>query len=220
MIVVVAHPSPTVATGMAAALDRDLGVSATSVTTIDELWEDVAARTPELVVVDALLAPQQTPALCARLAQHRIKTLVLTRAEEPVPYFALLECGAAGFVLAGDGVAGLSGAVRAVMAGHTHVPPHLLGTVLHELIVERRADDAAPAGRLESLSPREREVLALLGRGADTREIASHLVISPHTAKTHINRVLGKLGLSSRAEAASFAVSHDVRPQLLEATHD
>ena len=91
--------------------------------------------------------------------------------------------------------------------------------MLHEVVVARRQEE--PAGdRLDSLSPREREVLALLGRGADTREIAARLVISPYTAKTHINRLLGKLGLASRTEAAAFAVSHDVRPKLLEVSHD
>ena len=73
---------------------------------------------------------------------------------------------------------------------------------------------------MDSLSPRELEVLGLLGHGADTRDIARRLVISPHTAKTHINRLLGKLGLSSRTEAASYAITHGIRSSLLEATHD
>ncbi len=221
MIIVVAHPSPAVGSGMATALERDLEVSASSVTTVGELWDRVADDRPDLVLLDVLLAPNQVPSLCGELAQQQVRPLVLTRADSRVPHYALLESGAVGIVLAGDGLAGVVSAVRTVMAGHTHVPPHLLGTVLHELIVDRRASqEAAPGDRIDNLSPREREVLALLGHGADTREIATHLVISPHTAKTHINRVLGKLGISSRTEAAAFAITHGLRSPLLEATHE
>ena len=220
MIVVVAHPSPSVASGMAAVLERDLGISAMDVTTVGQLWDAVTVHEPYVVVVDVMLDPGRATALCQQLAHRRVKPIVITRADAAVPHFSLLESGAAGLVLAGDGVAGLLAALRTVMEGHPHVPTHLLGTVLHQLIVERRSEEPLGAARLENLSPREREVLALLGHGADTREIATHLVISPHTAKTHINRVLGKLGLSSRTEAAAFAISHGVRSSLLEATHD
>jgi DNA-binding NarL/FixJ family response regulator len=219
--VVVAHPSPAVGSGMATALERDLGVSASSVTTVSDLWECVALDGPDLVLVDVLVDPARMASLCGQLARRRVKPLVLTRADAGVPLYALLESGAVGIVLAGDGLAGVVGAVRTVMAGHTHVPPHLLGAVLHELIVDRRAaPEVTPADRIDNLSPREQEVLALLGHGADTREIATHLVISPHTAKTHINRVLGKLGFSSRTEAAAFAIAHGLRSSLLETTHD
>lgn len=220
MLIVVAHPSPSVATGMAAALRRDLAVSASSVCKVGELWDTIATAAPDLVVLDVGLVPHEVTTICARLTAHGCKPLVLTRSDASVSHFALLEGGAAGIVLAGDGLAGLVGAVRTVIAGHTHVPPHLLGSVLHDLIVERRHDQPAPAGRVDHLSPRELEVLALLGHGAGTREIATHLVISPHTAKTHINRLLGKLGLSSRTEAAAFAITHGIRSSLLEASHD
>jgi len=220
MIVVVAHPSPPVATGMAAALGRDVGVSTASVTTVQELWERIARDKPDLVVVDVLLTPGQAPELSGQLARRQVKAIMLTRTDGAVPFFSLLQSGAAGIALAGDGVAGLTAAVRTVMEGHTHVPSHLLGSVLHEMIVDRRDQQPAPAPRIDNLSPREREVLALLGHGADTREIATHLVISPHTAKTHINRLLGKLGLSSRTEAAAYAITHGIRSSLLEPTHD
>ena len=220
MTIAVAHPSPSVATGMAAALERDLGVPAVSVATVPELWQAVGSHDPDLVVLDVLLVPDVAPALCGHLTERGIKTVMLTRVQTSVPHFALLESGAAGIVLAGDGLAGLVTAVRTVMAGNTHVPEHLLGTVLHEVIVERRARESAPMERLDSLSPRELEVLALLGHGADTREIAAHLVISPHTAKTHINRVMGKLGISSRTEAAEVAITHGLRSSLLETTHE
>ena len=79
----------------------------------------------------------------------------------------------------------------------------MLGTLLHRLIQRRRERDEA-LRRMAGLTRREREVLALLADGGDNETIADRLFISPETARTHIQNVLGKLRVHSRLEAASF----------------
>jgi DNA-binding NarL/FixJ family response regulator len=172
----------------------------------------------DIALLDAELGPEHGGELCRRLVDDGFRTIMLVDPAAPT-HRALLEHGAAGLAVTTDGLPGVFEAIRTVMAGHTHIPAHLLGSVLHELIVERRASRPDP-DRVTSLSPREREVLALLGAGAGTREIADRLVISPYTAKTHINRLLGKLGLASRTEAAAFALDHDIHSDLLEVSGD
>jgi DNA-binding NarL/FixJ family response regulator len=83
----------------------------------------------------------------------------------------------------------------------------MLGGLLERLLQQRRARDEA-ARRLSRLTPREREVLTLLAQGGDNDSIARVLVISPQTARTHIQNVLVKLGVHSRLEAAAVAIQN------------
>lgn len=216
MKLLVAHPSPLVAEGMADLLRSQLDARTTIATTLAECLLLVAQGDPDLAVVDVELAPGQELGLCDRLVQAEVRPLMVIRGDATAQ-LALLEHGAVGIVVAADGIGGVLAGIRTVLDGHVHVPPHLLGAILHQLIVSRREAPAEDGERLTGLSPRELEVLALLGAGADTREIAEHLVISPHTAKTHINRVLGKLRVTSRGEAAALARDHGVVPSLKEA---
>ena len=220
MRALVAHPAPAVVEGLAVALSAEHDLEVTTAITLADCTLAVAAHRPELAVVDLELAPGQAVALCDLLVKGEVRAVMVTHPGMATTPLALLEHGAVGIVVASDGLAGMLSGVRTVLQGHVHLPPHLLGSVLHDLIVERRRTEVVHGHRLDILSPREREVLALLGRGADTREIADRLVISPHTAKTHINRLLGKLGLGTRAEAAALAVEHDLRPSLQEVSHD
>lgn len=217
MMTLVAHPFAPVAEGMATALAEEFDLSTSTATTLDAAWRAIADHEVDLAVVDAGLAPDHAADVCHRWAQSGVRTVIVVRPGTSA-HLQLLEQGAAGIAVATDGLAGVLLAVGTVLDGHVHVPPHLLGTVLNELIVQRRQIEPMAAGRLGQLSPREREVLGLLGRGWDTREIAARLVISPNTAKTHINRILGKLGLSSRTEAARFAIAYGVEPSPVEAS--
>ena len=85
----------------------------------------------------------------------------------------------------------------------------MLGELLHTLIRRRREDDAALA-RFNRLSRREQEVLGLMVDGLDHQQIAAELIMSPHTARTHIQKVLEKLGVHSRLEAARFALDNNL----------
>lgn len=127
-----------------------------------------------------------------------------------------VEAGATGFVTKESPLSELIGAARTLHAGETLIPSRMLGPLLSWLIQRRREQDEA-LRRASELTRREREVLALLAEGADNDNIAQALVISPQTARTHIQNVLGKLGVHSRLEAAAFVVRNGILDVLVGA---
>jgi len=134
--------------------------------------------------------------------------LVLTTFDLDEYVFGALRAGAAGFLLKSAEASDLVDAVRHVAAGDGVVAPEVTRRVLAELA--GAPDRSAPAGRSDTslptdLTPRERDVLAALGQGLSNAEIAQRLVISEATTKTHVSRVLAKLGVASRVQAAIVA---------------
>ncbi|GAB2604051.1 response regulator [Pseudactinotalea suaedae] len=139
------------------------------------------------------------------------QVLVLTTFDLDDAVFGALRAGAAGFLLKSATPEELLTAVRRVAAGDGALAPEVVRRVLDAAVAGR----AASAGRGEAsdavgravaeLTEREREVLAALGRGLANAQIAEELVISEATAKTHVSRVLAKLGVASRVQAALIA---------------
>ena len=106
-----------------------------------------------------------------------------------------------------------AGAVgQAALRGEACVPRGMLGSLLRDLIERRRRDDEALA-RYRRLTGRERDVLRMLARGADVNDIAPALVLSPQTVRSHLQHVLDKLEVHSRAEAVAFVLEHDLLDQ-------
>ncbi|MGH2727436.1 MAG: LuxR C-terminal-related transcriptional regulator, partial [Actinomycetota bacterium] len=126
---------------------------------------------------------------------------------------AALEGGVNGYLTKDCPLSEMVEAARAVARGETLVPKQMLGPLLGRLIRRRRQQDEA-LNRLDRLTRREREILVLLAQGADNQTIAQVLVISPETARTHIQKVLGKLGVHSRLEAAAFVVRNGILEEL------
>jgi DNA-binding NarL/FixJ family response regulator len=124
-----------------------------------------------------------------------------------------IEAGAAGYVTGHGGLAGLVDAIHTIASGRSVVPSTMLGPLLRRLI-ERQREAALAAERLVKLTPREREVLSLLVEGRDAAGIAAMLVISPETARTHIQRVLRKLGVHSRLEAITLVATTGLADRL------
>lgn len=131
------------------------------------------------------------------------RIIVFSAEEDEQLLIEAMEAGASGYLLKESPLVDLIAATRAVHRGEALVPPMMLGTLLHRLIQRRRERDEA-LRRMAGLTRREREVLALLADGGDNETIADRLFISPETARTHIQNVLGKLRVHSRLEAASF----------------
>ena len=127
-----------------------------------------------------------------------------------------LGCGASGYLTKDCSLAEVIEAVRGVARGDVLVPPAMLGPLLSDLLVRKKSHDEAVV-RLSRLSTRERQVLALVARSKKTAEIADDLVISPETARTHVQNILTKLGVHSRLEAASFVIEHGLVTHLEEA---
>jgi DNA-binding NarL/FixJ family response regulator len=166
-----------------------------------------AGRTrPHVAIVSANITPldvgettrmlRETPPGC--------RVLILASQEDLDTLVASFEGGAHGYLTKEDGLDRLVDATRAVTRGETLVPHRMLGPLLTRLI-DRRRDEDETVSKLSRLTRREREVLVLVMDGADNHRIARALTISPETARTHVQNILGKLGLHSRLEAVAFA---------------
>lgn len=204
MRVLVAADRPPVRDGVALSIaarfpDADIDTAANT----PECARLLEREVPDVALIDSDLPPAGAMPLCTRLHGMQVRTLVVVvgGADEALE---LLESGVAGVISGSEGLAGMVDAVQTVMDGHTHVPSALLGGVLQGLITRNRRQENAH-DRVQRLSRREQEVLALLAGGRDPVSIARSLAISPHTAKTHIRHVMSKLEVSSRIEAAALA---------------
>jgi DNA-binding NarL/FixJ family response regulator len=133
-----------------------------------------------------------------------VKVLVLTTFEIDEYVFEALRAGAAGFLLKHEEPAELARAVRVVADGEA-----LLSPSVTRRVVETFAEGAPPTGpekaRIDELTEREAEIVALVGTGLSNDEIAERLVISPATARTHVSRAMLKLGARDRAQLVVFA---------------
>jgi DNA-binding NarL/FixJ family response regulator len=151
--------------------------------------------------VDGIEATRQI--LTAPGAQHT-KVLILTTFELDEYVYRALRAGASGFLLKDTPPAQLLDAIRVVAAGEALLAPSVTRTLILEFT--RRDPVAAPQpGALDQVTPRELEVLRLVARGHSNLEIAEQLHMSVATAKTHVSRLLTKLGARDRAQLVVFA---------------
>ncbi|GAB3470253.1 response regulator transcription factor [Kineococcus endophyticus] len=163
---------------------------------------------PDVVVMDLRMPGTDGVAATATVvAEGLAEVLVLTTFDDDELVLAALRAGAAGFLLKTADAPTLLDAVRRVAAGEGVVAPEVTRTLLAAL---DRAPAAAPAGPdlsalVGRLTDREVDVLRHLGHGRSNADLATALGISPLTAKTHVSRLLGKLGLTSRTQAALLA---------------
>ncbi|MFD5767443.1 response regulator [Streptomyces sp. NPDC127049] len=165
---------------------------------------------PDLVLMDVQM-PRMDGVTATRLvvAEGLADVLVLTTFDLDEYVFGALRAGASGFLLKNADARELIEAVRTVARGEGLIAP----AVTRRLIAEFATAGATPprpapgrdASCLEALTPREREVLAALGAGLSNAEVAVRLDMAETTVKTHVSKVLGKLGLRSRVQAAVLA---------------
>ena len=178
-----------------------------------EVSATVAALAPDVVLMDVRMpfvdGVQATREL--RRLQDSPPVLALTTFDDEEVLAGMLRAGAAGFVLKGVPAEDLQRAVRAVAEGGAWLDPAVTARVLaiYRSAAPAAANAAGQAG-LDTLTSREREVLALIGRGKTNGEIAAELFVSEGTVKTHINHVFTKLALRDRAAAVVFAFDHDL----------
>ncbi len=206
--VVVVDDHPVVRAGMRALLEavRDLNVLAEGATGAEAL-DLVASRCPDVLVLDVNL-PDLSGLEVARRLQTRGDTtaiLILTVRDDRQTIFELLESGAAGYVLKDEAPERLVHAVRVVARGESWLSP----AVARQVIERAVAPEDAPAEELlEPLTPRESEVLSLLAQGLDNAAIAERLVVTKRTVQNHVSTIYSKLGVSSRTQAALYALRH------------
>jgi DNA-binding NarL/FixJ family response regulator len=151
---------------------------------------------------------EATARITADPALTDTRVVVLTTFELDEYVFGALRAGASGFLLKDVEPADLVAAVRVVAGGEALLAPRLTRRLIEAFVagegLSARAA-AAPAAALERLTPREREVLTLVGRGRSNQEIAGELVLSPLTVKTHVARLFAKLRARDRAQLVVLA---------------
>ncbi len=152
-------------------------------------------RMPEL---DGLSAARQVLAL-----PHAPRVLMLTTFDEDENVYEALRIGTSGFLLKASPPEQLLEAIRAVGSGNALIDPAVTKRVIEAF--RRPAGSGPPPPGIDDLTPRELEVLRLVARGLNNAEIAAELVVSDATVKTHVNRLLMKLGLRDRTQAAVLA---------------
>ncbi|MFC6067848.1 response regulator transcription factor [Streptomyces ochraceiscleroticus] len=150
-----------------------------------------------------------------RTTHPMVRAVVLAEKDDPRRAASALQAGAGGWVAKDCSLSRLLAVIRGVLRDETHLPPALLTGVLRELTAARK--HRTESERLvESLTPREREVLRCMVAGLGRKAVAERLFLSPHTVRTHMQNVLGKLGVHSTLAAVALARRAGVGPVELE----
>jgi DNA-binding NarL/FixJ family response regulator len=164
------------------------------------LHPDVVLMDVRMPHVDGLQATMQI----VDSSEGGTRVLILTTFELDEYVFGALRAGASGFLLKRSSPEDLTAAIKIVAAGESLLAPSITSRLIEEFVRQPVAS-APPEGSLEVLTHRELEVLTLVGRGLSNAEIADRLYISEATVKTHIKRILMKLGIRDRVQAVVAA---------------
>lgn len=170
---------------------------------------------PDVVLLDLDMPGISGREAVRMLAEElpQVQVLMLTVSESAEDLVHCLKSGARGYLLKNIDAEFFADAVRCAARGEAVVAPGMTGKLVAGL--QRPAQNAVPAASMphERLSPREREILLLLARGASNKEIARDLGVAESTVKIHVQGILRKLNLSSRVQAAVYAVESGIAPR-------
>jgi DNA-binding NarL/FixJ family response regulator len=174
----------------------------------DEAVEVAAALDPDVVLMD-LVMPGTGGVAAMRVLRERTpraRVIVLTSFFDDEQLLPALRAGAAGYLLKNAHPEEIARAVRAAYAGEVLLDPAVAARLVETLGAGR------DGGPLDLLTPRELDVLRLIGRGFPNKRIATELGVSEKTVKAHVGHVLAKLGVTDRTQAAVFAVREGLIP--------
>jgi DNA-binding NarL/FixJ family response regulator len=161
---------------------------------------------PDVVLMDVRMPDLDGIAATRELARAApdVRVLILTTFEPDDYVFGALRAGASGFLVKRTRPEELIAGVQTIAAGDSLLSPSVTRRVIDRM-AQQPTPDLADQARLHDLTPREREVLELVARGLSNREIAAVLVVEESTIRSHVKRILMKLGLRDRVQVVIFA---------------
>ena len=182
-----------------------------------EAVEKAAETVPDVVLMDVRMPRSSGIQACRAIKDvaPSAKIIILTMSDEEEDLFEAIRAGASGYLLKDIPLDEVSDAVRAVHGGQSLISPSMAGKLLTELAaLARREEVSGPPQQVPApkLTDREMQVLKLIARGMNNRDIAKELFISENTVKNHVRNILEKLQIHSRMEAVMVAV----REKLIE----
>jgi len=169
---------------------------------------------PDVVLMDVRMPRRggiEATSQIKAIAPHT-KILMLTISDEEADLYDAIKAGASGYLLKEISIEEVANAIRQVHAGQSMISPSMASKLLTEFATMVKKTDEKPAAAQPRLTEREMEVLRLVAKGRNNRDIAKELFISENTVKNHIRNILEKLHLHSRMQAVVYAV----REKLLE----
>jgi two-component system, NarL family, response regulator DevR len=200
--------------GLKALLDRhpNFEVVAEASTARDAV-EQVEIYSPDVVVMDVRLPGGSGIEACEEITDRfpQSKVIMLTSYAEDEMLFSAIRAGASGYVLKQIGGEDLVHAIEAVGRGEALLDPAVTQRVFQEV---RKAAKEEEASAFSSLTQQEKHVLLLVSEGKTNREIAKALFLGEGTVRNYVSSILSKLGVSNRAEAAAYAVEHNLKDYL------
>ncbi|MFG7940627.1 response regulator [Streptomyces cacaoi] len=210
--VLVVDDEPVIRAGLSAILDSQADLAVAGVAGDGETAVEECARlSPAVVLLDIRMPRRNGLWTLAELGRRRLlgpgrsRVLMLTTFDLDEYVDEALAAGASGFLLKNSSYEELTGAVRAAAAGHSALSPAVTRRIIEGHLSARPRPSDQELARLRDLTDRERDVLRLVADGLSNTEIADRLVVSLHTVKTHVSRMLTKTGCQSRAQAAVLA---------------
>lgn len=165
---------------------------------------------PDVVLMDIRLPGVSGIDACQEITERwpDVRVVILTSYAEDEMLFSAIRAGASGYVLKQIGAEGLITAIEAACRGEALLDPAVTQRVFQEV---RRAVKEEEAAAFANLSQQEKYVLALVSEGRTNREIAEALFLGEGTVRNYVSSILSKLGVSNRAEAAAYAVTHSLK---------
>jgi NarL family two-component system response regulator LiaR len=210
--VLVVDDHPIVRKGIVSMLDieADIQVIGECVNGIEAVEKAKTAK-PDVIVMDLVMPEMDGVEAISKIKifNPEEKILVLTSFTSDEKVFAAIEAGASGYLLKDSDPEDLVRAIHQVHRGESSLHPQIARKLLNQMT--RPKSQSVPA-QIDTLTERELEVLASLGKGLTNQEIAEKLFVSKATVHTHVSNILSKLNLTNRTQAALFAQKEGLKP--------
>lgn len=207
--VLLADDEVLVRSGFKVLLDLEDGIEVVGEATNGaQAVERAMATRPDVVLMDIRMPTmdgiEATREIVRMRGLEQVRILILTTYETDAYVFEALQAGASGFLLKDAGPPELLHGIRVVAGGEALLAPRITRRLIGQVTASRAAAKSGEE-RLSALTPREREVLTLVGGGLSNDEIGAELFLSPATARTHVSHAMSKLGARDRAQLVVIA---------------